>query len=361
LREPREVCETADVAEDNGDPRQGRAARPISLRDLGKHLGLSPTTVSLVLNGSPAAQSIPAATQRRVIAAARELNYRPNFLARSLRSQKSGLVGVMLPEVGEGYSSLVLRGIEERLLQEGYVYLVTSHRHKLELLERGPRLLYERSVEGVIAVDSPIRGELPVPVVSVSGHDCLPGVANIVLDHERAADLGIGHLVELGHRRIAVIRGQRFSSDSKIRWQTISQAARRRGVPIARALVAELKGDTPSPIAGAVAARELLAAGAPFTAVWAFNDVSAIGAIRALHEAGLRVPQDVSVLGFDDIYSAAFHTPALSTVRQPLDCMGRLAAEALLERIRSHASGWEGDRSVEPALVVRESTAVAQS
>jgi DNA-binding LacI/PurR family transcriptional regulator len=350
------------VGEPSGDKLRGGGARPISLRDLGKHLGLSPTTVSLVLNGSPAARSIPAATQRRVIAAARELNYRPNFLARSLRSQKSGLVGVMLPEVGEGYSSLVLRGIEERLLEQGYVYLVTSHRHKPELIDRGPRLLYERSVEGVIAVDSPIREELPVPVVSVSGHDRVPGVANIVLDHGRAADQGIAHLAELGHRRIAVIRGQRFSSDSKIRWQTISQAARRRGVPIHRDLVAELKGDSPSPHSGAAATRGLLAAGARFTALWAFNDVSAIGAIRALHEAGLRVPEDVSVLGFDDIYSAAFHTPALSTVRQPLDCMGRLAADVLLERIQRPAvDGWDGERSVEPELVARESTGPAPS
>lgn len=348
------------MEDEKTDARRGRAARPVSLRDVARHLGLSPTTVSLVLNGSPAAQSIPAATQRRVVDAARELNYRPNFLARSLRSQKSCLAGVILPEVGEGYSSLVLRGIEERLLQEGYVYLVTSHRHKPELLERGPRLLYERSVEGVIAIDSPIRDPLPVPVVSVSGHGRVPGVANIVLDHERAAELGIGHLIELGHRRIAVIRGQTFSSDSKIRWQTISQAARRLGAPILPELVAELKGDTPSPHIGAAATRELLASGARFTAVWAFNDVAAIGAIRALHEAGLRVPQDVSVLGFDDIYSAAYHTPALSTVRQPLDCMGRLAAETLLARIReTGGEDWERERSVAPELVVRESTAVA--
>lgn len=350
------------MGDEKTDQRRGRAARPVSLRDVARRLGLSPTTVSLVLNGSPAAHSIPAATQRRVVAAARELNYRPNFLARSLRSQKSSLIGVMLPEVGEGYSSLVLRGIEERLLEDGYVYLVTSHRHKPELLERGPRMLYERSAEGVIAIDSPIRDPLPVPVVSVSGHYRVPGMANIVLDHERAAELGIAHLAELGHRRIAVIRGQRFSSDSKIRWQTISRAARRIGSPIEPGLVTELKGDSPSPHAGATATRELLSAGARFTALWAFNDIAAIGAIRALHEAGLRVPEDVSVLGFDDIYSAAFHTPALSTVRQPLDSMGRLAAQTLLARIREQGGDeWEQERSVTPELVVRESTAVARA
>jgi len=353
------VCETADVAEEK-EQRRERAGRSISLRELGKHLGLSPTTVSLVLNGSPAAQSIPAATQRRVRAAARELNYRPNLLARSLRSQKSGLVGVLLPEVGEGYSALILRGIEEYLLAEGYVYLVTSHRHKPELLERGPRLLYERSVEGVIAVDSPLHTEPPVPAVSVSGHIQVPGVSNIVLDHAKAADVGLRHLVELGHRRIAVIRGQDFSSDSQVRWRAIGQAACKLGLKLPGSLVVDLKGDTPSPMAGAKAVRELLAGGDAFTAVWAFNDISAIGAIRALHEAGLRVPQDVSVLGFDDIYSAAYHTPALSTVRQPLDQMGRLAAEVLLEKIRTpEIRGWDRERRVEPELVARESTGVA--
>ena len=361
MRNPPQVCETADVARSNGEPpRRDRVSRSISLRELGQHLGLSPTTVSLVLNGSPAARSIPAKTQSRIFAAARELNYRPNSLARSLRSQKSGLVGVILPEVGEGYSSLVLRGIEECLLGEGYVYLVTSHRHKPDLVDRAPHLLYERCVEGVIAVDSPLCTEMPVPVVSVSGHDRVPGVCNIVLNHEAAAELGLKHLMELGHRRIAVIKGQEFSSDSRVRWETIAAAARRLGVPIHPNLVSELKGDMPSPRTGATAAKDLLAAGAQFTALWAFNDVSAIGAIRALHEAGLRVPQDVSVLGFDDIYSAAFHTPALSTVRQPLSEMGRLAAQTLLEKINNPVvAGWDAERSVEPELVARESTGPA--
>lgn len=334
--------------------------RSISLRDLGDHLGLSPTAISLVLNGSPAAKSIPAKTQSRILAAARELNYRPNFLARSLRSQKSSLIGVILPEVGEGYSSLVLRGIEEGLMPESYNYLVTSHRHQPGLLDRAPRLLYERCVEGVIAIDSPLQSELPVPIVSVSGHGEIPGVCNIVLNHESAAELGLGHLVELGHRRIAVIKGQDFSSDSRIRWEAIAKTAGRLGVPIEPSLLVELEGDMPSPGAGCAAAKKLLASGPRFTALWSFNDVSAIGAIRALHEAGLRVPEDVSVLGFDDIYSSAFHTPALSTVRQPLERMGSLAAQLILEKIRVPGSdGWERERSLEPELIVRESTGPA--
>jgi DNA-binding LacI/PurR family transcriptional regulator len=331
----------------------------VSLRDLGRHLGLSPTTVSLVLNGAPGAASIPKETQDRVFAAARKLNYRPNFLARSLRSQRTYLIGVMVPELGEGYSSLVLSGIEQCLLAEGYVYLVTSHRHKPDLLERGPRLFYERCVEGLIAVDTPLRSALPIPVVSVSGHDRVAGVTNIVLDHDRAAELGLRRLAELGHRRIAFFQGQTFSSDTDTRWNAIVAAARRLGLAIDERLVVRLEGDSPSPQTGYCAARKLLGGRAAFTALWAFNDISAIGAVRALIEAGRAVPQDVSVMGFDDVYAAAFYNPALTTVRQPLAQMGSLAAATLLRRIAEPHGEFAAEESVEPELIERESTGPA--
>jgi len=202
------------------------------------------------LNASPAAQSIPQKTQERVFAAARKLNYRPNFFARSLRSQRTFLIGVLVPEVGESYGAMVISGIEQCLMPQGYIYLVTSHRHKPELLERLPRLLYERCVEGVIAVDSASHAELPVPMVCVSGHEHLPGISNIVLNHEIAADLGLRHLLDFGHRRIAVFQGQTFSSDTVVRWQAISDAAERLGIPIAPNLVVQLEGERATPEPG---------------------------------------------------------------------------------------------------------------
>jgi len=331
--------------------------RSPSLRELGKHLGLSPTTVSLVLNASPAAAGIPKETQDRIFAAAKRFNYRPNFLAKSLRSQRTFSIGVMIPELGEGYAALVLSGIEECLLARDYVYLVTTHRHKPDLIERGPRLLYQRRVEGVIAVDTPIRSPQPFPVVHVSGHDRLPGTVNIVLDHSRAAELGLRHLLVYGHRHIAFFQGQSFSSDSQIRWDAICAAAARLQVPIDPRLVVRLDGDSPSPQPGYCAAHKLIATGLHFTALWAFNDISAIGAMRALMESGLRVPHDVSVLGFDDVYGAGFHNPSLSTVRQPLAHMGFLAAETLLNRIAHPESSTHDEHGVAPELVARESTA----
>jgi LacI family transcriptional regulator len=335
------------------------AGRAISLKELAKHVKLSPTTLSLVLNDSPGAASIPQETKDRIFAAAKSFNYRANFLARSLRSQRTYTVGVLVPELSEGYSAMVLSGIESFLLEQGYLYLVASHWHKPKLLGHLPRFLYERCVEGLIGVDTPYDQHLPLPVVCISGHLRTPGVTRIVLNHTMAAELALRHLKELGHHDIAFIRGQDFSSDTKVRWDSIRHVARRMGLPVASALVAQLGEESPSPKPGYVAARQLLASGKPFTALFAFNDVSAIGAMRALREAGRRVPEDVSVVGFDNIPSAAFHIPAVTTICQPLQRMGALAAEVLLKRIAEPNAACPEELVVEPELIVRESTCPA--
>lgn len=332
----------------------------LSQKALAEHLGLSPATVSLVINRSPAADSIPQATKDRILAAARHLNLRPNFVARSLRKQRSFTIGVVVPEISEGYAALVMSGIEDELLQEGYFYLVVSHRHRPDLIEGYPKLLLGRAVEGIIAVDTAWKHPLSVPVVAVSGHREIRGITNIVLNHARAATLALEHLYHLGHRQIAFIKGQEFSSDTAVRWSAIVEAAGRLGFRIRPNLTAQLEGDVPSPDLGYHVTQKLLAGGQPFTAVFAFNDISAIGAIRALREAGLRVPEDVSVVGFDDIQSAAFQNPALTTVRQPLRKMGEIAAETLLRRISSPDNApYPKLITVEPELIVRASTSSA--
>lgn len=335
------------------------AVRPVvSLKQLAEHVGLSTTTLSLVLNKRPSADSIPEETKKRIFLAAKELNYRPNYLARSLRAQRTHTLGVLVPELSDGYSAMVLNGVESALTSEGFFYLTASHLHREDLLERLPGVLVERQVEGIIAVDTPIRFEPGLPVVNVSGHEEIAGVTNVNLNHQHAAELGIGHLYDLGHRRIAVLKGQVFSSDTEERFDTILNSARLRRVPIGRKLIQQLEGDLPSPEVGYAAARKLIATGEKFTALFAFNDVSAIGAIRALEEDGLRVPEDVSVIGFDDIYGAAFHNPALTTIRQPLFEMGRLAAETVLEELAGGRNGHSAKvLSVEPTLIVRHSTA----
>ncbi len=344
----------------SNDKKTQKGDRATSLKDLAARLSLSPATLSIVLNGSPGSEAIPRETKERIFAEARRLNYRPNFLGRSLRARRSYSIGVMIPELSDGYSALVLSGIEEYLLSVGYIFLLASHRHQADLIENHPQLLYDRSVEGLIGVDTPIDKPLPMPVVAVSGHSCVPGVTNIVLNHDHAAKLALEHLISLGHRHIAFCKGQTFSSDTEVRWGAIVKMARKLRLPIDRELVAQLDGDTPSPAVGYNAARRILAAGKFFTAYFAFNDISAFGAIRAFREAGFGVPEDISVVGFDDVSQAAYHIPALTTIRQPLSEMGSLAAKTLIDRINS-GKLLEGSESLEvlPQFIARESTAAA--
>lgn len=336
-----------------------------SLATLSAHLGLSAAAISRVLNRSPAAQSIPAVTQDRIFAAARHFNYRPNVLARSLRRGHSMTVGVLVPEISEGYATLVLAGLEQGLMQAGYAFFLCSHHHRADVIERSQHMLVERAVDGIVAIDTLLEHPGLLPIVTVSCPIAVPGITNIILNHQRAADLALEHLLNLGHRRIAFIRGQAFSSDTGSRWDAICRSARRLGLPLQASLQAELQGDAPTHEPGFLATQRLLAAGAKFTALFAFNDVSAIGAVRALREGGLSVPHDCSVVGFDDVQSAGFQNPTLTTVRQPLHLMGQLAAEAIVAHVSSIAKGHPRQETkqfvVEPELVVRESTARASS
>lgn len=333
----------------------------VSLKHLAEHLGLSQAAVSFVINRSPAAKSIPPRTQELIRAAARELNYRPNHLARSLRKQRSFTIGVVVPEISEGYAALVMSGIEDHLLQEGYFYFVVSHRHRNDLIEEYPLLLQQRAVEGLIVVDTALAEEVDVPSVAVSGHRDMAGVTNIVLNHSRAACLALEHLVSLGHKKMAFIKGQAFSSDTEVRWKAVCDAAAKFGIEVQEQLTGQLEGESSSPLLGYQVTQKLIAGGAKFSALFTFNDISAIGAIHALREAGYRVPEDISVVGFDDIQSAAFQNPALTTVRQPLREMGLIAAETLLRRITAPAKApYPKEITVEPELIVRASTARAK-
>jgi DNA-binding LacI/PurR family transcriptional regulator len=330
--------------------------KPISLKTLGDYLDLSPATISLVLNNAPGVRSIPQKTRDRVIEAAKKFDYRPSFSARSLRSRQTFSIGLLVPELSDGYCMLVMNGVEEVLLEEGYFYLTASHRRKADLVEEYTGLLMERSVEGFIAIDTVLTRPLSLPVVAVAGHQKIEGVTNVVLDHARAADLALRHLHQLGHRNIAFMRGQTFSSDSDDRWKHLMTVARTLDLPVKPELTVRLQVNEASPELGYPPTEELLAKGGAFTALVCFNDFAAIGAIRAFRDHGVRVPEDVSVIGFDDIQGAAYHNPSLTTIRQPLRSMGSIAARILLERIRGQKDTVP-PLSVRPELIIRESTA----
>jgi LacI family transcriptional regulator len=195
-------------------------------------------------------------------------------------------------------------------------------------------------------------------------------VTNIVLDHHLAVQQALTHLHALGHRRIAFMRGPRAIPDSEFRWEAIQQVAREMNIKLDPALVLRIDsagwsmktGYHPmAPEIGYKPMQALLKKTRDFTAVFCFNDIAAIGAIRALKDAGLTVPGDVSVVGFDDIQSAAYTTPSLTTVRQPLLEMGMRGAQVLLERIANREKEFPAEIVMAPELVIRESTGPASA
>jgi DNA-binding LacI/PurR family transcriptional regulator len=252
----------------------------------------------------------------------------------------------------------VISGVEQYLRKHDYFFFTVAHRHNPELLNKYSQILSERGVEGIITVDTTVSETPVLPTVSVAGHKSMKGVTNIVLDHHRAAVLALNLLKDLRHEKIAFMKGNPLSSDSTDRWDAICHVAGQLELKIDPELVVQINTDDATPMLGYPFTKELLSRRKPFTALFAYNDISAIGAIRAIQEQSLRVPHDVSVLGFDDIPGAAFHTPSLTTVRQPLSRMGEVAAQSLLERIEGKED-YPSEIAIEPELVVRESTALA--
>lgn len=336
-----------------------RPHSPVTLKAVAEHVGLTPGTVSAVLNDSPAARSVPERTKSRIFAAARELNYRPNFLARALRVNRTYTIGVIAAEIGDPYGSTVISGIESYLRKHDYFYLTVVHRHDKKLLDSYSQLLLQRGVEGFITIDTSIDEPLQLPAVAVAGHHPVEGVTNIVIDHKKAVHLALQHLYELGHRDIAFMKGPSISSDSEDRWQSILEVAQELGIEVQPELTVEL-GPTAAraPEYAIPFARELLGRKSPFTAVFTYNDNAAVAMMRMIREAGIRVPADVSVVGFDDIQGAAYTNPPLTTVRQPLSTMGEIAARTLLDRIEGRTE-YVAEIAIEPQFVVRESSARA--
>lgn len=337
-------------------PAQPHNGEPINLKQLAAILQLSQTTVSLVLNNSPSAKSIPARTRERVLQAARKYHYRPNYFARSLRKNRSMSIGVMAPDLSEGYFTMVMNGVEEYLMRAQYFYFTASHYWNQELMVEYPRILAERAVDGFLLLNTPSEIRSPLPTVAVSAHNNSPGVTNIILDHLKAAELALRHLYDLGHRKIAFVKGPNIIPDTEYRWRSILEVARQLNIKVQADHCIQLDVDSWSPSVGYEPMRDLLDRARDFTAIFCFNDISAIGVIRAIYDSGLSVPDDISVIGFDDIMSAAYHKPSLTTVRQPLREMGREGAQILLDMIANPEKQFPEEIVIQPELIVREST-----
>ncbi len=332
----------------------------VTLKFLAEYLGLSPTTVSVVLTNSPLANTIAKPTKDRIWEAVRKFQYRPNLFARYLHTKRTFSIAVLVPEIGDEFSAMLISGIETKLSEAKFNYFVESHRFAPQQIEDSPDTLMDRQVEGMIFINTPLNKEMPVPVVAISDITNAPGVTRIVIDNYQAVLLGLRHLKELGHTQIAFFKGPEGNGDTEARWKAILHASAEMGIEVKPELTATMgtyfaAGEMSMAERGYEAAKILMSKSRDFTALLAFNDGSAIGAMRAIQDAGLSVPQDVSVVGIDDIQIAGFLAPRLTTVRQPLKTMGEMAATTLLQRIEGEEVAVE--TIVRPELVVRESTA----
>ncbi len=343
----------------------------VTIRDVAKESGFSSTTVSIVLNNAPLARYIPAVTKKRIEGVAKRLGYRPNLFARSLRSKRSHTVGVMVFDMTDPYCTLILRGIESSLYQSSYLPILTDVHNELGRFERYLEMLLDRRIEGLIVLanwlflDIALLADLEkssIPTAMIGRELKTDTVSSVIVDNEVGAHMALEHLYSLGHRTIAFIRGPKTLADSTPRWKGIRSFAKGSGLELDPRLIVDLP-ESQEPISsfesGYKLTEELVKRKRPFTALMAFDDMTAFGAIRALAKAGLRVPEHCSVVGFDDVAAAALYTPSLTTVRQPMEAMGVLAVSIVVEGIKAVLEKRETSathRKVAPELVVREST-----
>jgi LacI family transcriptional regulator len=350
--------------------RKARSNPSVTIRDIAKEAGFAASTVSIVLNNAPLARYIRAATKQKIEDVARKLGYSPNQLARSLRSQRNHTVGVMVFDITDPFCTPILRGIESTLYQSNYVPILADAHNDPSRFERALEMLLERRVEALIVVanwlfvDITVLADLEkrsIPTITI-GRQLTDTISSVVVDNEGGARLGIEHLFQLGHRKIAFIRGPKFIKDSGQRWQGIRSYTRTAGMKIDSKLVAELPNAYDPNHAydmGYRLTEELIRKAPSFTALMAYDDITALGAMRALVKAGIRVPEQCSVVGFDDTAPAALSLPALTTIRQPMETMGSAAVETITDAINASLERLEfppTHRRLPPELVVREST-----
>ncbi|MGA2807777.1 MAG: LacI family DNA-binding transcriptional regulator [Terracidiphilus sp.] len=353
-----------------------RKSGHVTLLDVARACGFSVSTVSIVLSDAPLSQNVAASTRQRIRAMAQQLGYHPDAFARSLRRRRSQTIGVLVYDLSDPYCIPVVRGIQAGLQPASYMPLLMDAQTQRGLFDSYLEMILERRAEGVIVIASWVFEEANllsdikknnVPIVIVSRDLTGRGVSSVLVDNEAGGALAMRHLYELGHRRIAAIRGPEELFDSLPRWAGIENVAREVGVPFDDQLVFQLPGlvDPASGFEGGLdCARKMLATGVPFTAVLAFDDLTALGVVRGLSDAGVRVPEDCSVLGFDDVLPAAVSTPGITTIRQPLKEMGLLAAKWMLEAVEAREKGTGQQpkmHKAQPELICRMSTASRQA
>jgi LacI family transcriptional regulator len=329
----------------------------VTMKDVAKKAGVSVTTVSHVINKT---RKVSDGLSQLVLAAMEELGYQRNALARSLRRKKTHTIGMILPDSSNPFFAEVARGIEDSSFQHGYSTILCNSDGDLDKEFLYGNVLAEKQVDGIIFVAAgesieQIRAlqTQNMPLVIIDRE--IPGVtADIVLTNNvQGGEIATRHLLELGHRRIACITGPSNLTSSAERVTGYRRALAKHSVPVDETLV--VRGDFQYE-SGYRATRQLLAVDNPPSAIFACNDLMAIGAISAVAESGRQVPADLSIVGFDDVRPASFSNPPLTTIAQPKYEMGVVAATMLLERMRNRSMP-PRRRLLNTSLLTRRSTA----
>jgi len=334
---------------------------PVTIRDVARLAEVHPGTVSRALNEQTRGL-VNADTAARVLRAADELGYRPNPIARGLKTNRSFTVGVLIPDLTNPLFPPIVRGIEDRLAQDGYTPLIVNTDNDPDRERSHVEAMLTRQVDGLIAATARLDGELlaeaaaggtPLVLVNRSFEDS--SAPAVTVDDRRGIALAVEHVTGLGHRRIAHVAGPQTVSTGHQRYEGFLAAMAAAGLEVAPEHVGFSASFTESE--GARAGTEILAGPLRPTAIVAANDRLAIGCYDALARAGLTCPADVSVVGFNDMPFIERLTPPLTSIRVPQRQLGTTAAEMLLAQLTDGAPRTPGEVLLEPALVVRGSTA----
>ena len=319
--------------------REGKVAQRrsghVTLLDIARACGFSVSTVSIVLSEAPLSRNVAASTRQQIRAMAQTLGYHPDAYARSLRRRRSQTIGVLAYDLSDPFCIPIVRGIQAGLQPASFLPLLMDAQTERDLFDSYLQMILERRAEGVIVIaswvfdETNLLGDIEknnVPIVIVSRDMSSLGISSVLVDNQAGGAMALRHLLQLGHRRIAVIRGPEELFDSAPRWAGVRAAAAEAGIDFHPRLVLQLP---------------------------------ALGVVRGLAAAGVRVPEDCSVLGFDDVQPAAVATPGITTIRQPTREMGLLAAKWVLEGVAAREQGGALAPRLhlaQPQLVARMST-----
>ncbi len=345
----------------------------VKLLDVAKASGFAVSTVSIVLNDAPLSQHVAASTRKHIREVALSLGYHPDAFARSLRRNRSRMIGVITYDLSDPFCISIIHGIEDHLQSQGYLPQFMDARSQRSLFETHLRMALERRAEGIIVIASWVFDENSiledikknhVPVVVVGRDMTARNISSVLVDNDAGGYLALQHLHQLGHRKVAVILGPEEMFDSQPRWEGIQRYAGETKLRLNPSLICQLPSQVNPYSAydnGITLTEALLAKGKDFSAILAFDDLTALGVIRGLNQSGLSVPGDCSVIGFDDVFPAAVSLPSLTTIRQSMLQIGETAAKCVMEALKAKEDRKDAPVQIHtfpPTLIARESTAI---